>query len=201
MTNATTTSTGNYKSINSVQAYAAPVYNPTTHSLQLGQGYVDENGDFEFNTGESQSLATRADNIPDGNLVKWNAQTYRIEDSGVSPVKNKLASYSGSTPDYNITLEDNARIIFDGVVASINISLPTGNIPLDFMCELVIGSSGVSAISYPTGIEWSGTDVSYDGTKTVFTPNGIKPYNILFFNNGSSVSTPQWQAIVRGATR
>lgn len=127
-------------------------------------------------------------------------ENLQIEFNSIKVI-TEIATYSGSTPDYDITLANNKRIVFDGVVASIDITLPTGNIPLDFMCELVIGSGGISAISYPTGIEWSGTDVTYDGTKTVFTPTGTKPYNVLFFNNGSSVSAPQWQAIVRGATR
>ena len=173
--------------------------------LRVPQQYDVGDGSY-IESGNSSAFEVDAINktIKVGDTILTESELINIialKNTKADKVITEIATYSGSTPDYDITLQNNKRIVFNGVVASIDITLPTGNIPLDFMCELVIGSGGVCSVSYPTGIEWSGTDVSYDGTKTVFTPAGTKPYNILFFNNGSSISTPQWQAIVRGATR
>lgn len=185
------------------------VKSPYGYLTYLNMAQLSANGDgyrfkvfskIENNTAVIYVDTPNLNSVQD-NLERIDGLVKDLEANKQDKIITFIATYSGSTPDYNIIPVNNKRIVFDGVVASINITLPTGNIPLDFMCELVIGSGGLCAISYPTGIEWSGTDVSYDGTKTVFTPNGVKPYNILFFNNGSSQSTPQWQAIVRGATR
>lgn len=48
---------------------------------QEGQYYVD----FYFDEGEAQAIATRSDTIPNGNLIKWDAEQNKMVDAGVSP--------------------------------------------------------------------------------------------------------------------
>jgi hypothetical protein len=56
-------------------AYAAPIYDPQTNTLRIGQGTFsrDNNGNiksFDFIAGESQAIATRAGDLVSDNLVK-----------------------------------------------------------------------------------------------------------------------------------
>lgn len=60
------------------------MYDPVGDGVKIGLGTFDENGKFTFLDGEAQFLATRADEIADGNLVQWDAEKRMFVDSGVS---------------------------------------------------------------------------------------------------------------------
>ncbi len=66
-----------------INAYGI-MYDPVGDGVKIGLGSFDENGKFTFLDGEAQFLATRADEIADGNLVKWDAEKRMFVDSGVS---------------------------------------------------------------------------------------------------------------------
>ena len=86
ITNAPTIS-GNTKSY---PAYGI-VYDETSDSVRLGEGTVvmtDEGTEeqtvtFTFATNASQAIATRSDSIPDGNLVKWDAENKKLVDTQI----------------------------------------------------------------------------------------------------------------------
>lgn len=62
------------------------MYDPATDTVLFGEGTVDANNHFTFNTGEGLPLAVRADSsaFTDVHLVKWNAAKNMFEDAGVS---------------------------------------------------------------------------------------------------------------------
>ena len=62
------------------------LYDPATDTVLFGEGTVDANNHFTFNTGEGLPLAVRADSsaFTDVHLVKWNAAKNIFEDAGVS---------------------------------------------------------------------------------------------------------------------
>jgi hypothetical protein len=62
------------------------MYDPATDTVLFGEGTVDANNHFTFNTGEGLPLAVRADSsaFTDVHLVKWNAAKNIFEDAGVS---------------------------------------------------------------------------------------------------------------------
>lgn len=78
---------------NSTTAYGF-VYDPTDDTVKFGQGSVDENGVFTFNTGEGAPIATRADSstFTAEHLVKWDNVKKRFVDAG------KSISEVGKTP-------------------------------------------------------------------------------------------------------
>lgn len=58
------------------------MYDKLGDGVKIGLGGFDENGDFVYKTGEAQFLATRADNITNGNLPKWDNDKKQFVDSG-----------------------------------------------------------------------------------------------------------------------
>ena len=78
---------------NSTTAYGF-VYDPTDDTVKFGQGSVDENGVFTFNSGEGAPIATRADSstFTANHLVKWDNTKKRFVDAG------KSISEVGKTP-------------------------------------------------------------------------------------------------------
>ena len=51
-------------------------------SVKLGLGKVT-NGNFTFNSGAGQSIATRADSIANKSVTYWNSTANKLEDSGI----------------------------------------------------------------------------------------------------------------------
>ncbi len=58
------------------------MYDPVGDGVKIGLGSFDENGKFIYDDGEAQFLATRADNITDGNLPQWDNEKKQFVDSG-----------------------------------------------------------------------------------------------------------------------
>lgn len=58
------------------------MYDPVGDGVKIGLGSFDENGKFIYDEGEAQFLATRADNITDGNLPQWDNEKKQFVDSG-----------------------------------------------------------------------------------------------------------------------
>lgn len=69
---------------NANQTYGI-MYDPTTDSVKLGIGSIDETGKFTFSE-NGNPVAVRADSslFIDGHLIKWDAQNNRFIDSGKS---------------------------------------------------------------------------------------------------------------------
>lgn len=63
------------------------MYDPVGDGVKIGLGAFDENGKFEYTEGEDQFLATRDDEITDGNLVKWDNEKKKLVDAGDEYVK------------------------------------------------------------------------------------------------------------------
>ena len=69
---------------NANQTYGI-MYDPTTDSVKLGLGTIDETGKFTFSE-NGNPVAVRADSslLVDGHLIKWDATNNRFVDSGKS---------------------------------------------------------------------------------------------------------------------
>ena len=69
---------------NANQTYGI-MYDPTTDSVKLGLGSIDETGEFTFSE-NGNPVAVRADSslLVDGHLIKWDAPNNRFVDSGKS---------------------------------------------------------------------------------------------------------------------
>lgn len=69
---------------NASQTYGI-MYDPTTDSVKLGLGSIDETGKFTFSE-SGNPVAVRADSslLVDGHLIKWDATNNRFVDSGKS---------------------------------------------------------------------------------------------------------------------
>lgn len=54
--------------------------------MKLGEGTLDVNNEFTFNSGEGTAVATRADSTvwTNRHLSMWNAAEYRFVDSGIA---------------------------------------------------------------------------------------------------------------------
>lgn len=89
--------------VNPSNTYAI-AYDHTTLSVKLGLGTVDENGVFTFNTGEGSPITARDDSslLNDGHLMRWDANHYRIVDSGISydDVQLKITSSNMISSDF-----------------------------------------------------------------------------------------------------
>lgn len=62
------------------------MYDPGDDTVKLGEGTLDANNEFTFNSGEGTAVATRADSTmwTNGHLSMWNAAEYRFVDSGIA---------------------------------------------------------------------------------------------------------------------
>lgn len=70
---------------NATQVYGI-MYDPGDDTVKLGEGTLDANNEFTFNSGEGTAVATRADSAmwTNGHLSMWNAAEYRFVDSGIA---------------------------------------------------------------------------------------------------------------------
>lgn len=81
------------------------MYNPTSKTVNLGLGKIDENGKFEYNENEGSPLAIRdnSDNFIKDHLVSWDADKKELVDGGLDKtnVKNLVDNfkYIPATPD------------------------------------------------------------------------------------------------------
>lgn len=86
---------------NANQTYGI-MYDPTTDSVKLGLGSIDETGKFTFSE-NGNPVAVRADSslLVDGHLIKWDATNNRFVDSGKSvddfALKSDLPTYTDLT--------------------------------------------------------------------------------------------------------
>ena len=62
------------------------MYDPGDDTVKLGEGTLNANNEFTFNSGEGTAVATRADSTvwTNGHLSMWNAAEYRFVDSGIA---------------------------------------------------------------------------------------------------------------------
>lgn len=83
-------------------------------SVKLGLGKVT-NGNFTFNSGAGQSIATRADSIANKSVTYWNSTANKLEDSGIDysqiiPKRKSVtiaaANITGSASSYTVTVTD-----------------------------------------------------------------------------------------------
>lgn len=70
---------------NATQVYGI-MYDPGDDTVKFGEGTLDGNNEFTFNSGEGTAAATRADSAmwTNGHLAQWNAAEYRFIDSGIA---------------------------------------------------------------------------------------------------------------------
>ena len=70
---------------NATQVYGI-MYDPGDDTVKLGEGTLDANNEFTFNSGEGTAVATRADSAlwTNGHLAQWNGAEYRFIDSGIA---------------------------------------------------------------------------------------------------------------------
>ncbi len=70
---------------NATQVYGL-MYDPGDDTVKFGEGTLDGNNEFTFNSGEGTAAATRADSAmwTNGHLAQWNAAEYRFIDSGIA---------------------------------------------------------------------------------------------------------------------
>ena len=87
------------------------MYDPVGDGVKIGLGVFDGNGKFIFTEGEAQFLATRADEIEDGNLPKWNNEKKRFDDSG-----EKISDFQKKTDE---TLETTVKQVA-GAINEVN---------------------------------------------------------------------------------
>lgn len=95
------------------------MYDPVGDGVKIGLGTFDENGKFIFTGGEAQFLATRADEIADGNLPKWNNEKKRFDDSGEKiedfqkskdeTLETKVKEVAGAINEVNEKTDGNAN--------------------------------------------------------------------------------------------
>lgn len=73
------------------------MYNPTSKTVNLGLGKIDENGKFEYNENEGSPLAIRdnSDNFTKDHLVSWDADKKELVDGGLDKtnVKNLVDNF------------------------------------------------------------------------------------------------------------
>lgn len=73
------------------------MYNPTSKTVNLGLGKIDENGKFEYNENEGSPLAIRdnSDNFIKDHLVSWDADKKELVDGGLDKtnVKNLVDNF------------------------------------------------------------------------------------------------------------
>lgn len=90
------------------------MYDPAGDGVKIGLGSFDDNGKFVYGENEAQFLATRADELGDGNVPQWNSTENRFDDSGVnigelqtSVTQNKedIASLENNSIKYNDILQ------------------------------------------------------------------------------------------------
>ena len=125
-----------------------------------------------------------------------------LDYNGLTRFKNKLMLIINGKQDKlvvdttttsPITLANNTSFRL-GTISALTINNPSAY-DLDFECEVIFTADSTISMTYsavsPT---WSGDDVAGG----VFTPQANKTYNIIFFNNATSVSIPSIQAVVRG---
>jgi hypothetical protein len=80
---------------NKTESYGI-MYDPIGDGVKIGLGGFTEDGKFVYNEGEAQFLATRADNITDGNLPQWDNDKKQFVDSG-----EKIGDYVKKTDSAN----------------------------------------------------------------------------------------------------
>ena len=67
---------------NADQSYGI-MYDNVGDGVKIGLGGFTDEGEFVYNEGEAQFLATRADTITDGHIPKWDNEKKQFVDSGV----------------------------------------------------------------------------------------------------------------------
>lgn len=153
------------------------VYDPTDDTVKFGQGSVDENGVFTFNSGEGSPTATRADSstFTDKHLIRWNAANKRFEDAGA-------AKTDFATPSYVNAEINQVESDFKKADARLNENI----IRLPNVTYLVVGGNTVTlngltnqTVDWGDGvIEQGGTGHNYsDGINVHLI--GIKGLNII----------------------
>lgn len=62
------------------------MYDPGDDTVRLGEGTLNANNEFTFNSGEGTAVSTRADSAlwTNGHLAQWNGAEYRFIDSGIA---------------------------------------------------------------------------------------------------------------------
>lgn len=161
---------------NSTTAYGF-VYDPIDDTVKFGQGSVDENGVFTFNSGEGSSVATRADSsqFTAGHLIKWDNTKKRFVDAGA-------AKTDFATPSYVNAEINKVESDFKKADARLNENI----IRIPNVTYLVVGGNTVTlngltnqSVDWGDGvIEQGGTGHNYsDGINVHLI--GIKGLNII----------------------
>ena len=85
------------------------VYDPIDDTYKFGEGFVDTEGEFHFNTNEGQPLAIRDDSskMVDGHVIVWDAVGHKLVDGGLpvvvqpdwSQTDTAAADYIKNKPD------------------------------------------------------------------------------------------------------
>ena len=132
------------------------VYNPLTDSVDIGEGEYLDDGSFYFDSSQMQSIATRAQNIPDGAILRWDAEKNTLVDSGrttsqlMSAYDYALAGgYVGSEDEFTRTisrLSNNALYVddYDGFVSVTG--TPTEGLNYDNINDEYYSCSGLSGM-------------------------------------------------------
>lgn len=147
-------------------------------ALDGKQDVLDIEDVEEINTAAASSVSIDT-------VVTENSTNLITSGAVYDAVQTKIETISGATQELANNTEYRANEI-----ATLEVTLPS-SLPNDYISSLVFSSgSTATSLTYPSGIKWSGDDVS----NNVFVPAASKRYNIIFWYDGANTN-----AIVRGA--
>lgn len=168
---------------------------------------VDNSGDLTLTDGLNSTVIANTysstSSYAVGDIVIYNGVLYQCTASTTGDFDNTKWSSSNidtlkqnkvqidTTATTSITLANNKSFRL-GTITTLTIS-SAASYDLSFQCELIFTAGTGITVTPFSGITWTGDDVSNGD----FTPSAGSTYNILFFNNATSVGTPSIQAIVR----
>ena len=107
-------SAGDY-SKSTTSAYAAPLYDTNTDTLRIGKGTFDKDGsgnitNFIFFNGDSQAIATRADNMESNTYAVWDNTLKQLKSGNIKNgvgAKSILEGYAQAASGYGSHAEGN----------------------------------------------------------------------------------------------
>ena len=154
------------------------MYDPTTDSVKLGLGTIDETGKFTFSE-NGNPVAVRADSslLVDGHLIKWDATNNRFVDSGKSV--DDFVLKGEIKQDYQIVTEEPEDKSQGKMIYEKSSGVTLGKAVVD-------KTAGAGQYySSPAGL----VDKIFGGTAV---PSDIETYEYLLFRDGADGSLKEY---------
>lgn len=168
-------------------AYAAPIYDPQTNTLRIGQGTFsrDNNGNiksFDFIAGESQAVATRADDLEDSCLVEWDGNQKKLVKAGSNPM--------------NAVIIDKSLVMWgsNGLTRFTN----EGIFSSDYYTNLIFPKTGYIAEETLATREWTNTQLdtkvsNFNGANYVYATNSNKELEPIKLSSQPNANTMMYR--------